>query len=344
MTTNPKIQKMLQVVGAWARGQGIPRPKTKEEWAHLLALYFQANQAAWHEIPDDHVTHMVNDGATVQIVDAKPEGVFEDDWDRLMRDRAAAAVGPNGELLDDFDQEFQLGQAKAAESAAVSPPTNTNPVSAQNAILGGQSTPDSRQQPVEVARWNGDNDAECTNFTVTAALVKPPLSQQNFNVSYRGYLVVQWGIRGYTFNIEVDIGQGVEFTLTGSFCSVQIFCEASVASNVGPPYTAGVSFREANRTAPLTRSKTGLLKTAGAGSTSIIVPPFAKKFWVLSTDTTQTYTVTIQEPDATSITSFVIPANTLPTTSYILPASAAFVVVASGTSSVLGSVVFELDV
>ena len=51
---------------------------------------------------------MIDDGSTTQIADPIREGIYEDDWNRLLRDRAKASIGPNGEVLDDFDTEFQL--------------------------------------------------------------------------------------------------------------------------------------------------------------------------------------------------------------------------------------------
>jgi hypothetical protein len=259
---------------------------------------------------------MVNDGATTQIVDTKPEGIFEDDWDRLLRDREAAAIGPNGELLDDFDQEFQLGVQKSAEAAAQAPPTNQNPASATTAILGGQATPTAGQPSLEVARWVGQ-DSEATNFTITAQPIRPPtvINPPNGNISANAFLIIQWGVRSYTWTIEVDIGTGVELTLTGSFVSVSIAVDPGFVVTQGQQITAGISFREGNRTSLLTRT----IYDYTGGAQSVSIPPFAKKVFLVPSSATATISFNFQQPDATVTYTGTIPAATVPPAAIIIP-------------------------
>ena len=245
----------------------------------------------WDEVPDAHDTHMVNDGSTVQIadVDHDANGPYVDDWQQLLRDRAKAAIGPNGQLLDDFDQEFELGQQKTADAQAVAPPANTNPPSSITAILGGQAQVSANQPPIEVARWVGD-DTEATNVTINVGPVSPQNTFANTNYSYRNYARVQFGTRGFLLPVEVDLGQGCQFTVSGSMVTVALAVDPNpnATFNQSAQLVGMMSFRQANRTAPITRTRYIDLLT---GSEDVLVPPFAKRvtFYVINITANATF-------------------------------------------------------
>lgn len=351
-----KIPKQLvPAFVAWARSKGIGRPYSQEAMDFLEARFLMevaAGNVAVSPVPvaaaggvptvlgADRLGTAIHkpfelawDGAKTEILDVRTKE--PDDFDVMIEQREQALIDGGH---DDLARDAILMQDGAAARAAIAPPSNTNPASATNTPLGGQATPDSRKPPVEVARWVGD-DSEATNFTVTAALVIPTTGAgNNASVTNNAFLQVQWGVRGFTFNMQVDIGTGCEFTLAGSFVSVAIGTDPGISEFVSQPMVAGVAFREGNRTAPLTRT----LRNYVGGLASAAIPPFAKKFFVVAASGTATVAITLQEPDGTVVATLTVAAGNLVTGSYIIPPGATII---NWTPSVAAAqIIFELNV
>ena len=324
----------LGMIAKLQRAAAAGNPRAKAELAKLTAAFAQAQivgDGEEEEAAEDESVIGEGEEAEMYI-----QGDQLEQADRLLS-------GPLRHV-DSLTQKAMLRRHRDSAVNLAAPPTNTNPPSAQGALFGNQGTPDSTKNPIELARWTADADIECTNFTVTAALVRAFTNDFALQLTSRGFLLIQWGTRGLAFNIEVDIGQGCELTLTGSNVSVSVFCEPTVqlasTYTTGLPYSVGISFRQGNRTAPLTRTK--VLDLLGGSPGEFIIPPFAKRFWVMSQPTSN-LTINVREQDSSILASWVQPAGVPPTTPYILPGSIANLDVTPVANSTV-TVVFELDV
>ncbi len=341
-------KQVMQQFAAWARSHGIAKPSTKAELQVLFDQFISEHAEAADAVDEvlgggvthsvSEQTHLVNDGSTVQIVDPAPSGIFENDWDRLLRDRTHASVGPNGEILDDFDTEFQLMGVTAAAQAAVAPPSNTNPATAVNALLGGQASADSRKDPVEVVRWVG-NDSEATSMIVAAGPVTAPKAFNSTTSSFRTFCVVQFGTRGYLYTVEVDIGPGVQFTVGGSFISVAIGCETDTPNLfTSQPLSATVSFGDSDRFAPLTRTK----YVDSTGPVTVTVPAFAKGFMLIVSNPAAAIAVTVNTTQTATIQAFTQAAGVVPVDFYALSPDAAVISITGAGGGTSVRCVFEL--
>lgn len=209
------------------------------------------------------------------------DGLFRDDFVELARRRAAAAYGPNGEILDDFHQRFMEQQAEHGELQQAAPFSRDNPVSVLNGLLGGNASV-MPGQFVEVVNWQGE-DAETTSCTVTLgqALYSPAAQVQP---QLRPFARVQWGTRGFLVEADVDIGTGTQFTIGASSVRVQVSQDQPDSGSVAAPValTAMLSFRQVTRGAIPTR--TAYLSNATNipnAASFVTVPLYAKTvaFW-----------------------------------------------------------------
>lgn len=335
MTKNADFEKIyLRLMRAAQAGD----PRARQELMKLQQAAQQVRQ----------LTQLVENGAPAPTISVEGEAEAEGEEDNVggMLDYSSGdALEVADRLLRGPLQHVDSLEAKAlimrhrdAAQDATAPRQNVNPPSAANAVIGNQATPDARFPPIEVARWSGE-DSEATNFTITAGFTKPPGNNaNNGNVTNNTFLVIQWGVRAYTFNMEVDIGTGVELTLTGSFCIVQVATDPGIAENVSLPLIAGIAFRQGNRTTSLTRTK----RNYAGGAASVTIPPFAKKFFVVPTNSANTVTISLQEPDGTVVSGFTVPANALPSTAYIIPPGAT--ILNFQPSAGFANIVFELNV
>lgn len=300
MTDRNKV--LLRQIALWARGRGIPKPTTPEGWKHLTEQFLAERmtpdghitdpheEAAWHEVPDEHPTHLVDDGATVQIVDELHEGPFEDDWNHLLRQRAKAQIGPNGELLDDFDTEFQLQSLTREQAGETAPWRNSNPPSSLNNPLGGSANVFEGQDPVQIANWVGDSDSEAQNVTVVlgpAGVYSTLAGKPQAAKFLDAFADVTYGTRGQTVTVRVDVGNGCQFTVAGSAVRV------AVGSTLGDVSVTGMlSFREVTHFSPITRTAVALAVPAGGSLSGTVIPVFAKRLRVVRS-TTAGFTVTL---------------------------------------------------
>lgn len=337
----------------WCARNRIPKPTTRAGLEVLFAQFMNQQPdtqevlgagANHYEIHDTHETHLVNDGSTVQVADPAPQGIYKSDWDELLENRGKAAIGPNGELLDDFDQEFELLNKQRADQAATAPPTNTNPPSSATAILGGQTPFVTTAQPQELARWVGD-DGETTPVTVTIA----PYNVQNPRqepFSFRNYAIVQFGTRGFLSTVEVDVSRGCQFTVSGSSVIVQVATEGTALFTTGlqsPPLVAMLSFNQIVRTSKLTRTKWVATNDAHSGVFSI--PPFAKTLeavWINSPGTLMT--ITFLGPEGANVGSVTIPSSAVSyTTPVAIPTDATYAEIGSDNTTQM-QIIFGLSV
>jgi hypothetical protein len=264
-------------------------PIDKAEYDRLRALAANIDEApSQTEIADDRQTHIVDNDASLAIADEVPRGTFRDDFWAQVKQLDDAAIGPQGEPLDEFDQRWQAAGAHHADLQAIAPFTRNNPPSVLHGVLGSQVTVVMSKGPVTAAYWVGD-DAETTPVTVTLAPVQKAIDLVNQPSPglIRAYAKVKFGTRDYSTDVEVDVGSGCQFTISGSMVNVDFALEQIVDINVPDPVfdlAAMLSFKQIMRTAPTTRTRY-LDSTTGSGTaksaTFVTVPAAAKNviFW-----------------------------------------------------------------
>lgn len=309
-------QEMLKEIAVWARAQGRKAPKSKEGMKILVAEYLACrlaeNEAAAvieeEEIDPrvdqssiDRGVHLINDGGSIQITEPLSEGIYEDDWNHLLRERAQAAVGPQGQLLDDFDQEFELRNRAQQDLIDLAPFSRTNPISVLKGSLGGQKIFTVEGQVNEwhqVAFWSGD-DAETTPVTVTLAnqgrISVPGMAVVN---SVSTDARVTFGTKGMSAQVIVDMSRGCQFTVSGSEVRVEIRSNAPVIAS------ASLSFRACTHQQPITRT----IQIA-TGSLSTAVPAFAKSLTIWRLPVANAVTVNFLDNNGSTRYSYLLAAS-----------------------------------
>ena len=304
-------QEFMRNLATWSRAHGKPAPKTQDGWKILLAEFIaqtsmpsdrvDGDGAFNEEIADHHETHLIDDGATVQIADPLHEGVFEDDWNRLLRDRARASIGPNGELLDDFDTEFQLKGKTHQELIENAPFARTNPVSVLNGSLGGEKifkVVSDLNQWHQVAFWSGD-DAETTPVTVSLfnkgrVSVVGFATVESVSVDAR----IRFGTKGIADEVEVDVNNGCQLTVSGSEVAVALRSNAPVIAS------AALSFRQITHQQPITRTV-----QIATGALNVSVPKFAKSVVIWRLPVANAVTVEFRDYGGNIRYSYLLAAN-----------------------------------
>lgn len=198
-----------------------------------------------------------------EVDDAEQEVFGEEDIDRA--DRMARGTG------DSLAQKSMLRQDKWSDLNEIADFTRIVPASVLQGTIGGQQQVQGNANQ-QLANWAGD-DAETVPITVTFAPVQQ-IGTVTTPAGLRPYGIIQFGTRGFSVKAEVDIGTGVQFTVSGSAMTLQAALDTSDAVKPASMLIAGMlSFYPVVRTAPLYRTKyIDDLSVA----TDIVVPPFAK--------------------------------------------------------------------
>ena len=339
--TASEKQKLMKDIAFWARARGRQAPTSKEGWKVLIAEYFSQRVAQEvvpyeTEIPDDEATHLIDDGATIQIADPVPQGVFEDDWNQLLRQRAEAAIGPNGEALDDFDQEFQLlGTAKAALDAEATF-VRANPPTVLAGTLGNSVLCAPGENLKQVCNWIGD-DAESTAVAITFTVGWDPVFSANAGAKFP-YARIEYGCRGLTVPVDVDIGMGGQIVVGGSQVRVSVGLDTGSAGDaivIG----AMMSFQTTNKVLPATRTQSVTVPVADA--TTNTIPKFAKDV-IFYRESGSDFTIVILNTGLSALFSQDFTGAQTMTVPIRIPVDAAFVQIASTAGVTIGRLVYGL--
>ncbi len=231
------------------------------------------------DIVDDQQTHLIDNGATVQIADDELDGrtsggSFRDDFLAHMDQMTEASVGPSGELLDDFDQKAQMQVSQHAALVQTAPFSRFQPPSSTSAVLGTIVDVVAGNNPITAIYWNGASDSETTPVTITLSPVNP---EQNNPGADDIRAIVKFGTRDSLTTVLVDVGQGCQLTVSGSTLVVDLEFPTSTLypAGVTNKIQASLSFFPIVKSVPATKTER-LGEIAGAGSGSIRIPPFSK--------------------------------------------------------------------
>lgn len=298
------VNKLKQQFALWARNKGIRKPDTVDGMKALFGQFLQelhARQqaiATWNEVNDDEPI-LVTDGSTVDIADPlKPED--DDDFHELVSEREQTLHEMGG---DDLARDVHLQDKARAQLGQVAPFTRIQPPSVLNGVLGGQVTAASaiakggvmpKGMPVQVANWQGTDDSETTPVTVTFIPVQQLGTSAGANVAPRPVGLVTFGTKGFASTLEVDIGTGCQFTVSGSSVTLSVFMDGFGVNGSGNPVADGsqvsmilagmLSFHSVFRTTPIKRTVYFDL-LAGIGDNIVAVPAFASRVWFVRNNT-----------------------------------------------------------
>lgn len=243
-----------------------------------------------------------------QIETVRSEGPIDEVNAYLLNKEQASK-----EHSDEFRQRLALQQQERDALGEEVRFVRNNPRTAARSALGNTVSVKSgtnRDNAIQVASWTGD-DIDATNMTVTLALVGQQLSGSAANI-VRPFAVCKFGCRGVWAFAEVDIGQGCQFTVSGSSIAVSVGMDDDGATNTATALLTGmVSFRNVNHGNPMTRT----LYSATAGSAKTLqVPPFAKSVLFYNNDSTQTYTLAFKDNAGNTAYTLSVAASAAPQT------------------------------
>lgn len=200
-----------------------------------------------------------------------------------------ARMNPYADQLQHYSMLQKAKQAALAQQAA---PANTNPPTfATTGMVGNQAT-FSLGDTQQLVQYQGD-DAHASPITITLGIAAPvpafsTAPAGNFPL-FRPYAMIQFGTKGFLATAYVDIGNGQQFTISGSAVTVTATLPNTIAYE-GPPFAfpaqiqlaATLSPQTIMRTVPLTFTHyidaliPGTL-TPLSPQTLGYVPPFARR-------------------------------------------------------------------
>lgn len=183
----------------------------------------------------------------------------EDDLDRANRILSSHS--------DQLVAKSRLRQQDFDDASGVAKYVRIQPPSSLGRALGNQQVVNSGQL-IQTVAWTGP-DNETVPITVTAWPVAQ-LAQVGSSTfpgpgpehHWRPYAVAQFGTRGFSVKLEVDIGLGTQFTVSGSSMTLQLGMtpQPGVGGEPNVPTAAMklagmISFLPVVRTAPLYRTR-----------------------------------------------------------------------------------------
>lgn len=301
----PADRLMRSILGEIAAGPAAaaaassppPSDGTDPELVRALIRKLQAKLPPG-EVVGTKSRQVLTSGVMPQIENVSKEGPFRDAFEAQVDALDAAAVGPNGERLDEFYQHVnRLGNVTKELNQSAKFVRNV-PASAVGSLLGSYQTVTMRKPAVQVCSWISDSDIEVIPVTVTLSAVNYKYTGTPSGVvgPLRPYAIVTFGGGINRTEVEVDVGRGCQFTVGTNNIAVQVALDDNpniVYPSALPSMQLGASlaFGRIVRTPAVTR--TVYIDSLGANTTTtVLVPQFAKSVcWYGQGGTTNTSTI-----------------------------------------------------
>lgn len=251
---------------------------------------------------------------------------------------------------DDLEHKSMLREAQKGQLAAQAPYVRINPSSAVGQQVGNTVVVTDSLDPnglmtltgaasskvAQVAQWVGETE-ETLPITVCFQPYGPVIPVNKTKQGLRAYGIVQFGTRGFPAKMEVDIGNGMQFTLPGSSAILQVGLEVNPDGGSGDDfqYTGMIGYWPGNKTEKVTRTcyVTG---NAGDPAAQFNVPPYARSFQLMRTATSDPVNIGIWDSSHTIIGIVIVPALEQQLEPIPLSGDAATVSVADGGVDGLG--------
>jgi hypothetical protein len=228
--------------------------------------------------------------------------VFRDDWTEHMRRLSLAQIGPNGELLDDFDQMMQMQRGEQAALRVDAPFVRTVPPSFSKALLGSQVTAKASGPEVEAARWAADADEEASSITIS---VTPLQDTMTANGIFLPYLILRWGSRGQINYAKIDICRGIQLSVCASAVVANIVLEGTgIAASTLMDFSASLASGVCVRTQPLTSTLFFNNLEGGTVSNRFDIPKFSKSVLFWRADASQAMSINLKSYATATLWSF----------------------------------------
>jgi len=187
--------------------------------------------------------------------------------------------------IDELDHLDLVRRQGEAERNREQPLVNVNPAEARNGSLGGEQAVTGGGRTITVVDFRTD-DVKTLPMVVTLLPVigLGATGLAEFGGSFRPFARVRWGTKAAPSEAVVDVGRGCQFTVAGSFCTVDIGADAAgVVPEITANIAAMLSFWTTARQQPVYR--TSYIDDLGAGATSSVrsIPAFASSAFVCRT-------------------------------------------------------------
>lgn len=227
---------------------------------------------------------------------ATEEASIDDGGDEISLAEDIARWQPTSDQLA-HKAALRAGKHQAMNAEApfqrINPPSvlkgisgNVAQCQVQELNAAGTNTPNLAQ----IAYWPGD-DAEAMPLTVTMGNVGiystgSFIEAPNTTAPIRPFLVLQYGTKGFSLRLEVDLHQGCQFTVGASQATLQVGLDLvghGLFQNFPTvPLTGMFSFWASQKSTPMTRTRYIDDLAAGAVSSVIAVPAFAMDLVVVA--------------------------------------------------------------
>jgi hypothetical protein len=282
--------ELMHAFAQWAQAQNIPPPTTTEGRKVLLGRFLgELSTRMQQMMPSpsesieggDPTLHIATDGATIQIEDARHSDHYSD-FDQLVDERNEAMRQAHGDdlAMNVLHREHRHDQIKQA-----APFSTTTPRSSLQGNFGQTITMQAGDNPIEVARYQGEDNSEAVSITVTlgqARLAALRASVLHFPFQARPYAILNWGNNSTAFQAFIDALAGTQFSISATYASLSLAMQpllsypGATATPVPMTLTGSLAFKTIERSQPLTY--TWYSDTFFTDSPNVPVPPFATAF------------------------------------------------------------------
>lgn len=183
-------------------------------------------------------------------------------------------------------------------------PVSIVPESAYRGMMGRRVTVDPKKDPQEAVRWVG-RTTEALPVSLAISPVMAPILYATASAP-RAYASIQFGTRGGTNTVEIDIGTGFQVTLPCSVIYVSIGVDAGAV--ISPfDMSASLGFYQIVRSTPLIRTSY-IDSLAASGTIQKVRPRFAAQLSFDRVDNSAQYEIDFQN-GPTVLYSVIIPAG-----------------------------------
>lgn len=254
--------------------------------ARLKAIAAQATQAA------QLISALTVAPTQVQGNEEEPIGSPDDIYDGddiELAERVHRQLPPGS---DSLDHKALLRKARASASAAVSQFMNTNPPSVFGAQLGQIVTVRSDDiAPKAVVNWQGE-DAHTQPVTLTLTPVQVLPVNNAAAVAAAPYADIVFGTSAFSQTVRVDIGRGVQVTVSGASVAALVGLDVQSGFAIGMQIAGLLSFGNVSRNTRITRT-INLGTIVSILPVNNAIPLFARDVQLVSADVTSTATVDV---------------------------------------------------
>ncbi|MBI4150705.1 hypothetical protein HY492_01125 [Candidatus Woesearchaeota archaeon] len=268
----------------------------------------------------------------------------QDDVEEFLVLGAEEERAADGTPRSELAQVVNINERRNQEVADRAPFRNINPISWSRGLLGGFATipapptDTTAGNPVQLVYWSSLTDGEVCPVTVSASPLPLPASA---SASPRAVVRARWGVHNNFFQVDADVGLGVQFVINASSVIVSAYLDGG--PNASFDIGASIGFYATAPTQPITRTRY-LDSLAAATSVTVDRPDFATTVYgVMRSDAAAQILLEFLSLSGTLIGQQVVAANEYLVTPIPMPSNIRRVRVTNqGASAIQGAISFGL--